>query len=61
MLIAKSGNSGRSTGPHLYYEVRFRGTPLNAANFINWNQQRFDYLFANEKGVQWEFFVRKII
>lgn len=61
VLIAKSGNSGRSTGPHLHYEVRHLGTPLNAANFINWNQQRFDYLFTHEKGVQWEFFVKKII
>lgn len=59
--VAKSGNSGRSTGPHLHYEVRFLGKPLNAANFINWNQDRFDYLFKNEKGVQWEFFVKKII
>lgn len=61
VLVARSGNSGRSTGPHLHYEVRHLGTPLNAANFINWNQQRFDYLFTNEKGVQWEFFVKKII
>lgn len=37
--IARAGNSGRSTGPHLHYEVRRHGEALNPLNFIQAGRQ----------------------
>ena len=34
-IIGAIGTSGRTTGPHLHYEVRIHGTPVNPGRFLH--------------------------
>lgn len=59
-LIAYSGNSGLSSGPHLHYEVRFLGRALNPKTFLDWDVDNFDTIFNSVREVRWESLVDKI-
>ena len=33
-VVGRMGSSGRSTAPHLHYEVRYKNKPMNPRNFL---------------------------
>ncbi|MBN2824631.1 MAG: peptidoglycan DD-metalloendopeptidase family protein [Campylobacterales bacterium] len=57
-VIAKSGNSGQSTGPHLHYEVRYLDKILNPKVFMTWNDTNFVDTIKKENRVQWHSLIK---
>ena len=53
-LIAYTGNTGMSNGPHLHYEVRFIQRALNPFWFLKWNVASYNSIFEQEKNVPWQ-------
>ncbi|PJC87982.1 peptidase M23 [Vibrio sp. HA2012] len=59
-LVAYSGNSGLTSGPHLHYEIRFVGRALDPRPFVDWNIDNFESIFKNQKGIQWDSLVKNV-
>jgi len=53
-LIAYTGTSGMSSGPHLHYEVRFIQRAVNAFWFIKWDVKNYQDIFKKEKKIPWQ-------
>lgn len=53
-LIAYTGSSGMSSGPHLHYEIRFIQRAINPFWFVKWNIQNYKDIFEKEKSIPWQ-------
>lgn len=58
--IARSGNSGRSNGPHLHYEIRYASKLVDPKDYIQWNMKNYDTIFEKQRRVKWESLVKVI-
>lgn len=58
--VGTTGSSGAATGPHIHYSVKFAGSHVDPTPFLDWSLERYDNLFAEEKGVPWDSLERAI-
>ncbi len=42
-LIGEAGRSGKATGPHLHYEVLYRGSAINPVNYVDFEMDTKEY------------------
>lgn len=52
-ILGLSGNTGRSIGPHLHYEIRYLDKPINPYQFLNWEFGSHE-IFTKVGGIKWQ-------
>ncbi len=51
-VVGTSGNSGQSAGPHLHYEIRYLGKPVDPLGFLKW-EFGSNEIFTQVKSIKW--------
>ena len=59
-FVGYTGNSGRGSGPHLHYEVKYASKVLNPKDFVSWNMKNYEKIFEKQRRVSWESLVKLI-
>ena len=59
-VVAYTGNTGRSNGPHLHYEIWQIQRRLNPLPFVKWSLKNYDSIFDKEAHVKWDSLVEGV-